>query len=223
MFEQGDGCEGYPLKFCGLASRGRLSGKTYPVPDSDSPRPTKIRRLRSGGQTTGDLSPPDLLESIDHVPPINQSDSDHDSTIPEDGISFHSFSPNVPLKEKDSEYDRIFPENDSHGTLQVDDASPESMLSRDDVLLRPLDAISGANIAAGQRILMGLNTFSSSEPAILTPEYSTTSVTPARRIPWKSRVAAVRLDALPSLVSDQGELPNLDQERVQFLLEYCKN
>ncbi|UPK91551.1 hypothetical protein LCI18_002486 [Fusarium solani-melongenae] len=46
VITKGDNCEGYPLKFCGVASQGKLSGKPHPFADT-SPRPTKKRRVRA--------------------------------------------------------------------------------------------------------------------------------------------------------------------------------
>lgn len=251
MSAQGDDCEGYPLKFCGLASRGRLSGKSYPVPATR--RPSKKRRLRASreiGDNDGDANRDtdrDASRETDR-----EVDGDDTFSRSERGslqeasplephnilMSLHShhsdkdfFYHGTPLGRIESggfgpdSGDTLVIVPSLHGGDSNSHLSPATVMSRDHELLQPLDAVSGIPISHGQRILLGLNAYNASklaEDSVQPPNKQPV----ARRISWASRLAAVRLDALPSLSSrdDESSLtPVLDPERVRFLLEYCKS
>lgn len=136
-------------------------------------------------------------------------------------------SPDIGLSLQDNQQEKSLAFKD---TVQpVDEESPLSIascLSRDDELLLPLDAVSGTKRVLGQRVLVGMKTYFSSSIPIQETQISRSKVPSFSRMTWASRIAAVKFDALPSLSSplDTASLPtNLDQERVQFLLQYCNS
>ncbi|KAH6988962.1 fungal-specific transcription factor domain-containing protein [Ilyonectria sp. MPI-CAGE-AT-0026] len=215
---KGDVCEGYPLKFCGVASRGRLSGKLLPV--LDSPRPNKIRRTRRTDVSSSTIpSIPEFEEpSLDLG--SASTPTNHSSPI----SSTPNTSPDIGLSLQDNQQEKSSTFRD---TVQpVDEESPLSIascLSRDDELLLPLDAVSGTKRVLGQRVLVGMKTYFSSSIPVQETQISRSEVPSFSRMTWASRIAAVKFDALPSLSPplDTASLPtNLDQERVQFLLQY---
>ncbi|EEU37232.1 uncharacterized protein NECHADRAFT_78481 [Fusarium vanettenii 77-13-4] len=247
---KGDNCEGYPLKFCGVASRGKLSGKPHPFADT-SPRPVKKRRVRAQS-TTGSTeavaptstprdvrpSPPETTTVTAVSPPtgptlaispvgavVDPNPLDQDATITMPGGAMLPGSPEFDWSSREAFMEMASILRESALEDQITGVSPAtSTLSRDDELLLPLDAICGTTEAEGQRILVGMNKFSLSSSGNVQEDAVAASLAASfSRIPWASRIAAVKFDALPSLSSPLDKTPfptNLDQDRVQFLLQY---
>ena len=246
------------MRFCGLASRGRLSGRSqYPEPQESPPPPSKRRRVSSplldGARPNG----ADLDENprLVHLMPagasdytsnaiyrghLNYADSPYyqethgSQATPEslfDTGGRRQSSPNITPAAQliDSSQVRINTRSESI-TTRVSPMTSISVRTRDDELLQPLEAVLGPYADDGpQTRLHGLHLYPPWAPASDVDDYpldgAPPKLSPPRRLSWASRLAAVQLDALPSLSLGQGvpePSPTLDPERVCFLLEYCK-
>ena len=225
------------MRFCGLASRGRLSGKSYPVP-KDSPPPSKRRRVGSPQHNDSRLNGTPhtasaiTIETSGHNHSGENCGSHHsargealydnqdtpNSLFDADGI--HGSSP--------SETSVTHLDSNSQANSMAAHTSPTSVSirSRDEELLQPLEAVVGRSTNDAQTRLHGLHIYSPSASlaGIAESPYVPPRISSVRRLSWATRLAAVRLDALPSLSfrpDPSGLDSNLDQERVCFLLEYC--